>query len=1010
MQTLLVNRLDLVMQSLTGSASTQIPRRLRKTRGLPMDEIPAALFALGMTLEKLQEHLSSDAEPTYDVPHQTSLEAYEGIVDGLLAMSCHPNISVRGDAISIAEFAFTRFAWVIKPRIPRLLAAISLRDSDLKGVYGIPSCEVFVSQINSLGKRSRLAETIKGVTKLVGLPKVMKEILQTEDHRFEIVQMLCNTQRLLSLLPPEEVPKVVHYVTSIFLQLRSRWYALLRATASDQSIHEACLQFLLGILEEGTTGTSADESKGDEDDAGAIHWKNRLIVAWMLTNFIDEVDLLMDDPAIMKRVWAICFKLIVEEVDQPLQRVAVGLLGRLVSLALVDMSVLGTDNTASSTRPDISTLCDVFGKEDFCRVFSFALAFDHREDSSVGGGHKAQWSAGVEEILRDATANLAPKTLFPFQRISNTSHTFKLGHAQLVEGILVAIGNDKAKVACRFLLSNAKELVASPPSEDQKNQLITSAEIFSGVCRALVRYNNKEAECIWESILIPFLSEAVQKMPTAFISAFFDAVRYGIHHMPPSRFFPLLTWAVSKVRSTLWQHEANSEDVDESNASSALADRFAVQSKYLLLVQSVLIELDSEDDLGAACQLPWYSDIFLSRDSSTVESTESNESSTEAELGQAWRYVSENLIPCLLNAIGHPYEKCRDHIASCLFRMCYCHRKFFNVSKSQGSLTESFGGDPGKAILKQLCGIRESKEYSFKEKLMALGTSRKFVACCVHWGDAKHEFSEFIIPLLPLSFESLETTEGEVSSENRGMEAEVVKGFRYSIADISSSCVVSYGVSRDMTRVLDVLKKTSQSDVWQVRQASAHFLRCFQGGHKFLMSEEQEEVSMSIAISLLADERREVSNAAMSTLTGILAVLPQFALEELVSKYINIANKSLKKKKRKIVVQLSPEDAELAATKEKARAKRQQKSVFVLCAVVMGRPYDTPPYVPEALAALSKHSFEQRASLGVREVVKLCCSEFKRTHTDNWEAHRNQFTQAQLEALEDVVSTPHYYA
>ena len=55
-----------------------------------MDEIPAALFALGMTLEKLQEHLSSDAEPTYDVPHQTSLEAYEGVVDGLLAMSCHP--------------------------------------------------------------------------------------------------------------------------------------------------------------------------------------------------------------------------------------------------------------------------------------------------------------------------------------------------------------------------------------------------------------------------------------------------------------------------------------------------------------------------------------------------------------------------------------------------------------------------------------------------------------------------------------------------------------------------------------------------------------------------------------------------------------------------------------------------------------------------------------------------------------------------------------------------------
>ncbi|KAK1734226.1 DUF3437 domain-containing protein [Skeletonema marinoi] len=135
------------------------------------------------------------------------------------------------------------------------------------------------------------------------------------------------------------------------------------------------------------------------------------------------------------------------------------------------------------------------------------------------------------------------------------------------------------------------------------------------------------------------------------------------------------------------------------------------------------------------------------------------------------------------------------------------------------------------------------------------------------------------------------------------------------------------------------------------------------------------------------------------------------ALEELVAKYIRIANKSIKKKKKESAdADVSKEEAEEKAAKEKQRAKRQQRSVFVLCAVVMGRPYDTPPYIPEALAALSKHSFEQRASMGVRDEVKRVCSEFKRTHTDYWEAHKKQFTQEQLEALEDVVSTPHYYA
>ena len=73
-------------------------------------------------------------------------------------------------------------------------------------------------------------------------------------------------------------------------------------------------------------------------------------------------------------------------------------MGRLVSLALVDMSQAG--NT-SLKIPDVSILCNAFIQEKFCRDFATALAYDHKEDSSVGGGHSAQWSSGVEEILRD---------------------------------------------------------------------------------------------------------------------------------------------------------------------------------------------------------------------------------------------------------------------------------------------------------------------------------------------------------------------------------------------------------------------------------------------------------------------------------------------------------------------------------------------------------------------------------------------------------------------------------
>jgi len=1004
---LLVNRLHLCLADMTANASSEVPRRLRKLRGGgPNAKVPPSLFSLDITLETLQENLSSQSAASSD----TSLEIYEALIDGLFALSCHPNINVRAGSLSIVDFALSRFGWVVKhnDRPKRLLDAISLNDEGQKGVHGIPSCSSLVNQVNSQGKRSRLGEVVKSVIKIVNLPKVLKEFHCNEVRRFELVKMLCGTQKLLQLVPPEEVAKIVHYVNEIFISYRSKLCSIPRNNRYDQATHEACLSYLLGILQEGGSTDSSDVTRKtegeEEEDAIAMHWRDRLVAAWFVLKFIDEMDLMMGDPKIVDQVWSICFTIIEDEVGQPLQRVSLGLLGRLVSLALVDMS---QPSDKTSKHPDLSALRTSFMNETFCESFVNALVYDHREDTSVGGGHSAQWSRGIEEIIRDSSLNVARRTLFPFNRVSQKSVTFKLSHSQLIETILLALGHDNAKAASKILLGHARELVASPPSEDQRNQQVTSAEIWSGVSRALIQYSSSDEDRteIWNTLLLPFLDEAVVKMPTNVLGAYYDACRYAIHHFPPGYYFPLLTWSVLKVKKSLWQHEVN-EKVEESS----MDDRFALQGKWLLMFQAVIVELDYEDDIGATTKPPFYLDLL---DETKPDSTTS--STAELELGKSWKYVNDNLTPCLLNAIGHPYDKCRDHIAACLFRMCYCHRNFINTYTALGDVNSSTSDDddPGISIIKQLVSIRDSDKYSFKEKNRALGTARKFIAFCVHWGDSKHEYSDFIIPLLPLAFQSLQTIEGEASAEDRGgIEADLVKGYRYAIADISTNCVVNYGISQDMTRALDVVKEMSTHDYWQIRQASAHFLRNFQGAHKFLFNKEQNDIAQSIAIALLSDDRREVSAAATSTLTGILTMLSEAALEDLVTKYVNIANKSLKKKKRKkdTTRELSTEESELLATKEKARATKQQRSVFVLCAVVMGSPYKTPPYIPVALAALSKHSFEQRASLSVREVVKMVCSEFKKTHTDNWEQHRAQFTQEQIEALEDVVSTPHYYA
>jgi len=206
-----------------------------------------------------------------------------------------------------------------------------------------------------------------------------------------------------------------------------------------------------------------------------------------------------------------------------------------------------------------------------------------------------------------------------------------------------------------------------------------------------------------------------------------------------------------------------------------------------------------------------------------------------------------------------------------------------------------------------------------------------------------------------------------------------------------------------------VISKENQK--WQVRQVAVNFLRCFQGSHRMILTAFQTEQVMDILINMLANDRREVSSAAQIAITGIIAGAPIDIVSELVQKFIKMAKQSLpvKKRKKKLKEKSGSTSNE---ENEKVRRTQQQTSVLFLCACVLSRPYDTPSHVPPALAALSKHSFDTSSSYVVRQAVKNCCSEYKKTHMseNNWELHRQKFTQEELESLEDVVSTPHYYA
>lgn len=990
---LLVTRIQLFYESIQRNASFEIPRRLRRLHNdgsQGTERYFSSETNMKESMAGLVEMFNSGAF--------RSLDGYEALIDGLFSLSCHPNTSVRASGIGVIDYSLTRFGWLVRSRVPRLLSAIALKDENMKGKYGIPSCRQLSTQEDNQGKRKRLAEVLKGVCSILAVPRAGKEIMGSEIRRLAFIQTICETEKVISLLPTEDMQKMIHYFQSIFIPFRSKYFIMPRGTENHESAHFASIRYLLDSLSgDDTSMEVADNAEGQQNDSSPTHWRKRLQVAWFLTSLFDEDDFLGNDE-LAKQMWALTFFLLEKEKGQPLQRSALGLFGRLVSF--------GRDRRPEDLRSKLR-------EEQFCRTLGNALVFDHKEDTSVGGGHDAQWSAGVQDLLRDATRNIAPRSMFPFQRAAQSSSVFKLQHAQLLESLFEIVGKEDAIAVANFFLRLGLELVESPPSEDQRNQQVTSAEIFGGVSRGLMHLFRDDCCAIWESILLPYLEVVITKLPISLAASLYDAFRYSIHFFPFPYYAPLATWVVTHIELSTWQSSdpditgndgENQEDVSDSIGTNG----FTLQSKWLYLANAILVEVDADD----ASSFPWYS-------CSLTLSPKTGESSRPTDNG-SWALIVEKLLPRLLNSIGHPYESCREHIAACLYRIYkyHCRRQCKYGREGSGSRISA-----SKQIIQKFVAVTDSEDLDLKGRYNSLITVRGFISYSTYLGDSKRDFEDIILPLLPMAFEALKTNVAENENETeddvaiRTLEADVAKGYRYTIAEVSVGCVISYGHEETLSEVLAVVEHAAKHDLWQVRQAAAHFVRCFQGCHKFLFTSEHTERTTNIVAGLLADERREVSSAAMAALTGILAATDLETVAALVDKYAFMAEKSkMKPKKAKNIAPVnetlvSSGDSSLADAKEKRRACNQQTAVFFLCASVMAQPYDTPGYVPVALASISKHSFERNAPLGVRDMVKKCCAAYKKTHvSDNWELHKKVFTEEQLDALDDVVSSPHYYA
>uniref|UniRef100_A0A3Q3VQG8 Proteasome activator subunit 4 n=1 Tax=Mola mola TaxID=94237 RepID=A0A3Q3VQG8_MOLML len=202
--------------------------------------------------------------------------------------------------------------------------------------------------------------------------------------------------------------------------------------------------------------------------------------------------------------------------------------------------------------------------------------------------------------------------------------------------------------------------------------------------------------------------------------------------------------------------------------------------------------------------------------------------------------------------------------------------------------------------------------------------------------------------------------------------------------------------------VLSVLKEIAGSSSWHARYTVLTYLQIMVFYNLFTFMSDQKAVNdvRALVIRLLEDEQLEVREMAATTLSGFLQC-NFLSMDPPMQAHFEALCKTCLPKKRKRDL------GSVVDTIPSADLVRRHAGVLGLSACILSSPYDVPTWMPQLLMDLSAHLNDTQP---IEMTVKKTLSNFRRTHHDNWQQHKQQFTDDQLLVLTDLLVSPCYYA
>ncbi|CAA0832493.1 proteasome activating protein 200 [Striga hermonthica] len=197
-----------------------------------------------------------------------------------------------------------------------------------------------------------------------------------------------------------------------------------------------------------------------------------------------------------------------------------------------------------------------------------------------------------------------------------------------------------------------------------------------------------------------------------------------------------------------------------------------------------------------------------------------------------------------------------------------------------------------------------------------------------------------------------------------------------------------------LQKAVPIILSLASDANWRTRSATLTFLRSFMYRHAFILSNMDKLQIWQAVEKLLTDNQLEVREHAAAVLAGLMKSGDQGLVEGFRQRAYEQASAILKKRKNRKVVSTLP-------------VASLHGSILALAACVLSVPYDMPRWLPEHVTLLARFVSEPSP---LKSTVTKAIAEFRRTHADTWNVHKDSFTEEQLEVLADTSSSSSYFA